>query len=155
MTVSKKLKILIALSWVFAVVMMIVIFALSNQPASESQELSDGLIAQIMKLLRIVLPSKVVRKTAHTCEFALLGLILSNAFHVSKIDKWKLGAFLFSVLYACTDEIHQIFIPGRAGRITDVIIDSIGAILGICAYIVIHSIVLKIRSRKNVRNKTV
>jgi VanZ family protein len=33
-----------------------------------------------------------------------------------------------TVGYACTDEFHQLFVPGRAGLITDVLIDSIGAV---------------------------
>ena len=33
--------------------------------------------------------------------------------------------------YACMDEVHQIFVPGRAGRFTDVLVDSIGIALGV------------------------
>ena len=32
-------------------------------------------------------------------------------------------------LYACTDEIHQLFVPGRAGKFTDVLIDTTGGII--------------------------
>ena len=32
-------------------------------------------------------------------------------------------------LYACTDEFHQLFVPGRAGRFTDVLIDTTGGII--------------------------
>lgn len=32
-------------------------------------------------------------------------------------------------IYACTDEIHQLFVPGRAGRFTDVLIDTTGGII--------------------------
>ena len=34
-------------------------------------------------------------------------------------------------LYACLDEIHQIFVPGRAGMITDTMIDLIGIVVAI------------------------
>ena len=35
------------------------------------------------------------------------------------------------VLYASTDEIHQLFVPGRSGMVRDVFIDSIGGIIGV------------------------
>ena len=43
--------------------------------------------------------------------------------------KWIAAAWIITVLYACTDEIHQLFVPGRAGMVTDVMIDSIGVTL--------------------------
>ncbi|MBQ2251230.1 MAG: VanZ family protein, partial [Lachnospiraceae bacterium] len=39
---------------------------------------------------------------------------------------WLRLAFVMTALYAATDEIHQLFVPGRAGRVTDVLIDCIG-----------------------------
>ena len=41
-------------------------------------------------------------------------------------------SFSITVLYACSDEFHQLFVPGRAGMIQDVMIDSIGIILALC-----------------------
>ena len=38
-------------------------------------------------------------------------------------------AIIFSLIYAFTDEMHQLFIPGRTGRLRDVAIDSIGMIV--------------------------
>ena len=40
-------------------------------------------------------------------------------------------AWGISTAYAATDEFHQIFVPGRAGMLTDVMIDSSGALAGI------------------------
>jgi hypothetical protein len=40
--------------------------------------------------------------------------------------------FLIGVLYAVSDEIHQTFVPGRAGQLRDVLIDSCGVLAGIC-----------------------
>lgn len=40
-------------------------------------------------------------------------------------------AWGISTAYAATDEFHQIFVPGRAGMVTDVMIDSSGALAGI------------------------
>ncbi len=40
-------------------------------------------------------------------------------------------SILFSFLYACTDELHQIFVPGRSAQFRDVLIDTLGASFGI------------------------
>ena len=39
-------------------------------------------------------------------------------------------SIIFSFLYACTDEIHQIFVPGRSAQFRDVLIDTLGASFG-------------------------
>ena len=41
------------------------------------------------------------------------------------------GAFVLSLLYAISDELHQTFVPGRSGRLTDVGFDSLGALLAL------------------------
>jgi len=45
-----------------------------------------------------------------------------------------------SVLYACTDEIHQLFVPGRGAQMSDVLLDSAGAGLGIVLFVTIRRI---------------
>ena len=49
-------------------------------------------------------------------------------------------------LYAVSDEVHQVFVPGRAGRISDVMIDTSGAVLGI---LLVFSVIQLIKYRKN------
>ena len=46
---------------------------------------------------------------------------------------------LFSMLYACSDELHQLFVPGRFCAFKDVMIDSSGAFVGILLYHLITS----------------
>ena len=68
-----------------------------------------------------------VFKTLHFCEYALLFILWFRAFD-SRKDKgnqiW--GAFILSFLWAVIDEIHQLFIPTREGKIRDILIDAIG-----------------------------
>ena len=52
--------------------------------------------------------------------------------------------------YAVTDEFHQLFVPGRSGQMTDVMIDSGGALVGLLA---LHVIRMFIENRKLQRNK--
>ena len=39
-------------------------------------------------------------------------------------------AFAITVLCAVGDEIHQIFVPGRAFQTSDILVDSAGALIG-------------------------
>ncbi|MEK9143211.1 MAG: VanZ family protein [Patescibacteria group bacterium] len=60
-------------------------------------------------------------KTLHVIEYAVLFVLYFRAL------KNAVGAFLLTLLYAAIDEIHQMFVPTREGRLRDVIIDAIGA----------------------------
>ena len=130
--------------WIPAVLIAVAIFCFSAQPAEQSSELSDRVtllllaIAERLHLLELspekvydlcVMLSTPVRKSAHITEFTALYISVLFALRSwdFKGNRWIGTAFAATVLYACTDEIHQIFVPGRAGMITDVMIDSLGA----------------------------
>ncbi|MBQ4282501.1 MAG: VanZ family protein [Lachnospira sp.] len=83
-----------------------------------------------------------VRKLAHMSEYALLTVLTYIALAVDGISKGKRWwlALLGAILFACTDEFHQLFVPGRAGMITDVLIDSVGCIIGVLMCITTVSI---------------
>ncbi|MDD6212529.1 MAG: VanZ family protein [Clostridiales bacterium] len=75
----------------------------------------------------------VIRKTAHALEYAALGFFFSGVWMnrqrkgiYNGIVPWAAGTF-----YAGTDEFHQLFVPGRSGQITDVILDSCGVFAGV------------------------
>ncbi len=152
---TKNRKIFITVSFSLTFILMCVIFYLSHQEASESSQLSNSLISKIFEFIGVLIPVKVIRKTAHACEFCLLAFLFSNSFTLSEIKKWHIFSFVSTVLYACTDEIHQIFIPGRAGRFSDILIDAAGALIGIAVYFLIITIIRTVRRRKNVRNTSV
>ena len=79
----------------------------------------------------------ILRKAAHIAEYAVLALLLLRAITNScktGASGTRLFAGFLSVLYAVSDEVHQSFIPTRCPRFTDVLIDSIGVILGIIIF---------------------
>lgn len=53
---------------------------------------------------------------------------------------------LLSFLYACTDEIHQIFVPGRSAQFRDVLIDTLGASFGALITYLIIKLFTKIKN---------
>ena len=49
---------------------------------------------------------------------------------------------LIRAFYACTDEFHQLFVPGRAGLLSDVLIDSLSAVLGLVVFALLQKFVV-------------
>ncbi len=82
--------------------------------------------------------SHIIRKTAHFTVFAALGFCASMFLGRRKLIGWKsLGTLVFCFLYACSDELHQYFVPGRACMFTDVLIDTSGSLTGMLVSMVI------------------
>ena len=127
------------------------IFYLSNANGTTSQIQSDGLInITIRKIINIICEdlttvqeekiieyfSFPIRKFAHLSEYFILSILVSLYIQCYKINLNKIiiMSFIICVLYACTDEFHQLFINGRSGEMLDVLIDSIGVILWLVIY---------------------
>lgn len=74
-----------------------------------------------------------IRKTAHATEYAILGMLIFGVYVDCKKRSGKcfLVPWLGTTLYAATDEFHQLFVAGRSGQVTDVMIDGAGALIGI------------------------
>ena len=152
---KKGRKIYMLISWILVLICMGIIFSLSAQIAEESQDLSDSFIRNLFEFLGIELKSDFVRTIAHMLEFMGLSLLIFNAVY----STWNLKltpiiAFVGTSLYAITDEIHQIFVPGRAFQISDVLVDSIGALIGVIVSFVILKIILSIKKRGNKNGNT-
>lgn len=125
---------------------MSVIFWFSSQNADESGELSGNLAHFIESLVRTSLLGDILeiilRKSAHIFIYSLLGFC--SAFTLRQIIQDKqcilMIALFFCIIYATTDELHQYFVPGRACMWQDLLIDTVGSLLGIGAAFTIFSI---------------
>lgn len=114
--------------------LMLLIFQFSNQPGGESGALSK-LVAFVLKGMGYDLfavfgdyTGLVVRKLAHFTEYGVLCMLVAQAVNLKIAWKYAVWVgFVVAALYACTDEFHQTFIPGRVGTPSDVLIDSLGA----------------------------
>jgi VanZ family protein len=67
----------------------------------------------------------ILRKLAHTAEYAILGALVFRACRKTPV------AFLIASAYAVTDEVHQTFVRGRHGSPVDWLIDSVGVLVGV------------------------
>lgn len=148
---------------ILTVVWMAVIFSFSAKPAdeSESQSLRAGKIVcsifvpgydnmseqeQIFMAESIDYP---VRKAAHATEYAILaGLMLGIAVTLSINWKHLFEVVFVAVVYASTDEFHQLFVPGRSGRFIDVLIDGTGALIGVLIVFLVYKLVCKIKNKR-------
>ena len=136
---------------ILTIIWMIVIFMFSNSPADKSSDLSNSLIkntiVKVVKLFNkdvneedlINKMSTPVRKLAHFTEYTILGILLFLTLKQYGINnKWI--AILGCMIYASTDEIHQLFIDGRGGNIIDVFIDTLGSSFGVFITIMFNKI---------------
>ena len=151
MFMKPRLKLL---SGIPALIIMAIIFFYSAQEATESSALSAGIVEVILEaadqVVDIGLTNKdqvflkgllevIVRKAAHITEYAILAIAVAYFFHVHGKRSWSL--FFYSevvcVLYAMSDEFHQLFVLGRSGSLADVLIDGSGAAIGCFLFLLV------------------
>lgn len=158
MGLNKMRKIL---SCIFIVAWMGLIFKLSSQPAVQSGKLSGRVTNINIKAIEKVNPSTkfniaefnhMVRKNAHFFVYLVLGVLTINALRIKGIRRYRcvIFALFICILYASSDEVHQIFVPGRSAQVKDVFIDSAGAGVGILVYLIIG----KFRASSSQRGQT-
>lgn len=138
--VDKK-RLIRILAWSCTLIWMGIIFYLSSQPATQSAHLSTGVKNGLLSVLMHFMPGIenieirsldfYIRKNAHFIAYFILGTLTLFALVRSEARKPANLALLICLLYAISDEVHQLFIPGRSGQFRDVLIDGAGAILGI------------------------
>ncbi len=85
-----------------------------------------------------------IHMIAHFVEYAVLGFLLSRSFaHSVGADKKvfvSITALVIAVLFACSDEWHQTFVPGRSGEWVTVGYDAIFAVFGIGSFLLLMKI---------------
>ncbi|MBQ3427105.1 MAG: VanZ family protein [Clostridia bacterium] len=139
----KKIKVI---SYTITLCIMALIFFFSSQTRDESSALSSGLIMWFLNCVSVFSPidsmeklqfaaelSHVVRKCAHFTIYAALGASSAVSFRLMTGLKYRKIFFvtvIFCMIYAASDEIHQLFVSGRGGMITDVMIDTSGSAAG-------------------------
>lgn len=145
------------ISIVFIILISVTIFGFSAQNGESSGSLSKSIIIKIADILNVNknrtkfedIGEKIIRKLAHFTIYAFLGICIATFITTFKM-KEKLQvicSIIWSFLYAGTDEIHQLFSPGRHGSFGDVLLDTIGAGVGICiVFIIIY--IAKMRNNK-------
>lgn len=128
------------------IIWMVFIFYMSGKTGQESSGQSGKIslfITDLLEKVRQDSPQEmqnlqdilelVIRKTAHMTEYAILFLLSYLAMVKISMSQSRFYnrsiAVLISLLYACSDEMHQLLVPGRSGRMIDVGIDMAGVLI--------------------------
>lgn len=145
----------VVLSWAVAAAWMAVIFMFSAQPAGASNGLSNGVAEVLMSIVNLAYPLDMessgaqsfieqlngsIRVLAHGAVYLVLALLVSNALSRSGSRGLKLILYTMGIcaFYAFTDEIHQLFVPGRACELSDFLADCFGAFTGSLLFLLRH-----------------
>jgi VanZ family protein len=100
--------------WLPALMLMLVIFALSSRTSAELPNFGGW--------------DYFFKKTAHAIGYGALAV---SYLHALPPRNYKL-AWLLAVLYSATDEFHQSFVPGRRASVIDVLVfDNLGALIAL------------------------
>ena len=136
---KRTIYLLLTLLWVA------VIFSFSLQPATTSSEVSRGVGEWLVETFAPFLSERLeampveqleflhtlLRKAGHFSEFFVLGVLAMLSVLQTKVRYRLLSALSFCALVAAVDETIQLFVSGRSGQVTDVVLDSVGALCGI------------------------
>lgn len=137
----------------FIIIWMAVVFTFSNQPADVSSKASGGITEKVVHAItkdneKITQSQRdqietIIRKCAHFALYLIGGMLTANFISTTKVQDRCiiLYAIAFTFVYAITDEVHQLFVPGRSGEIRDVIIDTLGATTGTMLFWMLRKIV--------------
>ena len=136
------------ISFIVLILWMIVIFSFSSADVNKSTGTSDKVITTMIEIkdkitnnetpnnekeIIVKNSSFYIRKIAHITEYLILGFLIFNLLKQYSVTNIYYAIGL-SILYSCTDEFHQLFISGRSGSIRDILIDSIGILIGTYLY---------------------
>lgn len=135
----------VALRWLVVALWAVFIFFMSSRDAAQ---LSEGFFEQVKQVLAMALNALLgyhedpVSPFCHFCEYMVLGVLLANAMraHTRSLRTACLAGIAIASAYGITDEIHQLFVPGRFCDPADWMVDTCGAALGaLVLYVLVRS----------------
>lgn len=168
--ISIRYIVVAAIFWIITVSWIVMIFHFSNQTATQSSNTSNLVVKLLNEMFSIdIQDDMIIRKVAHTMEFALLTIFsyvaLSSTNKISNKTSYAespvklmrsdnemniVFTLWFAILNAIFDEYHQLFVDGRDGSIKDVLIDLIGIIIVLIVIRVAFTIYLKSKGKSEV-----
>ena len=159
---KQNIKIKSAVFCLLTLLWMTVIFMFSAKNADDSTEQSSFVTNILMnifsnvyrnsdlsdKMQIIESMSFAIRKAAHFSIYSVLGLLsFLSVYYLTKFsNKTPFISLLICFIYACSDEMHQLFVPGRSGQFRDVFIDFSGALLMTLIILAVRKIYRKIKN---------
>lgn len=160
MNIKRILSVICVLLW------MSIIFSFSNQQGESSGSTSKRVSEVIVNIIDIqnkytdtekeALIKQIeplIRKLAHYTFYAVGGILIANCvYQFCKKENILIGtSTAIGVIYAISDELHQLMIAGRNGNIKDVLIDSLGIVTGIMFFLLVMGMYQKILVERKIK----
>ena len=135
--IKKIISIILLIGW------CLLIFYFSNQNGIISRYSSSRALNFLNKILNINLYNYkysilIVRKCAHMFLYFILYLLVFIVFKNFKVKKIYFYSLIFCLIYAISDEVHQLFIVERSFKISDIFIDLGGSIINLIIIKIFH-----------------
>ncbi len=145
------------ISFIPVLLIMIAIFIFSSHNGNESSEISSTLSLKLQEILDFLREYQIfenlehiLRKSAHFIIYTALGFFMflhMKSYNISQKIRFIIS-LVFCFCYAVSDEIHQLFVEGRSGQFSDVLLDTSGSLTGI----IIIFLILRISDKKTGEN---
>ena len=154
-------KVFVYLTLIPVLLTAFMIYSFSAQNGEESSKTSGRIVEEVVKIIEPTLEKLdekkradileslpyLIRKSGHFVEYAMLGFFLLLHVKVRRSRFAFLCACGVGVLYAITDELHQLFVQARSGQASDVLLDSCGVFTGALVMLGIWTLIRYIRGR--------
>lgn len=149
-----KVKVLLIILTAVAVLSA---FIHSSMPGNVSEDESGSVLLLLQRIIdflgiNVEITEYAVRKTAHFCEYTVIGaMMMSCAFSFNNLKpyKYSINLMFCGLLTAVCDETIQLGVDGRAGMVTDVLLDFSGVIFGMLIMLAVFLIYGKRFRSKN------
>ena len=124
--------------WLPVILAMVFIYWMSTDAFAVAR--TSRIIDPILRFLAPSLSRKeilmihgMIRKAAHVIVYFILGILLFRAFRAGSNERrwwrWASSSLAAVVLYAMTDEFHQLHVSTRTASLVDVGFDTFGGLL--------------------------
>lgn len=136
---------------------IVLIFTFSHQNGTKSESTSDNFVEVIIDKVNLNMTEEeqdkfiidtrvIVRKTAHFTIYFVLGILSYLTLKSYNLKRAALFSIILTLIYAITDELHQLFITDRSSSIIDVLIDFSGSLTGIAIMYLIFKLINKTKN---------
>lgn len=131
---------------VLTLVYLLFIYSNSMRNGTASAQQSQWAFSVVEKVASVMgletgLTEHLLRKAAHFGEYLILGLLLvktAGAYHFYAVFQFRI-ALSAGFVMACGDECLQLFVDGRSGQFSDVLLDTCGILAGILLYLLLYN----------------
>jgi hypothetical protein len=140
--------------WLLVLAWALFIWSRSLFAGPESNMQSDAVVHVVRPVFEfngisdVTIMSFVVRKSGHFLEYAVLGGLLATTAERGEDPALVRAHWLPAAFVALADEALQLFVPGRTGKLSDSLLDCVGALVGFCLVFLVLSAVFRRLGRR-------